>query len=68
MWGEGLEGAEIHQNTVVGNSDYAMAFGYWGLTSGLKIMKNDLHDYVSTSDPYKILLGPDTENYKVRVG
>ncbi len=67
VWGEWLDGAVIHQNTVDGNSNYAMGFGFWGPTLGLKIMNNDLHAFVSTSEPYKIILGPGTENYKVRV-
>jgi hypothetical protein len=67
VWGEWLDGAEIHHNTVVGTSNFAMAFGYWGPTRQVKIMDNDLHNYVSTSDPYKIFLNWGTEDYRVTV-
>jgi hypothetical protein len=67
MWGEWLEDAQIHHNTVEGTSNFAMAFGYWGPTRQVKIMENDLHGYVSTSDPYKIFLNWGTEDYRVTV-
>lgn len=67
IWGEYLEGGVIHQNVIDGDSDWAMIFGLLGLTRGVRIMGNDLSNFTSSNDPYKIQLGPGTEQYRVTV-
>lgn len=67
VWNEWVDDAVIHQNTIDGNSDWAMGFGFWGPTRRGRIMANDLHGYTSTSAPYKIILGPGTDSYRVTV-
>ncbi len=68
VWGEWVDDVIVHQNTVEGNSQFGLVFGWWGLSYNGKIMENDLSNYTSISDPFKeIGLGPGTENYKVTV-
>lgn len=67
IWGEYLEGGVIHQNVIDGDSDWAMIYGLLGPTKGVRIMGNDLSNFTSSNPPYKIQLGPGTEQYRVTV-
>jgi len=68
VWGELVDDVIVHQNTVEGNSQFGLAFGWWGPSLNGRIMGNDLHNYTSIIDPFKkIGLNVGTENYKVTV-
>ena len=66
IWLEGVDDAQITNNTITGSSDKAILTGMWGPTRRALIKGNNLDNYSAyDGSPVKILLDWGTENYQL---